>query len=89
MKQYSCNLDVLYYTITSQILPDFEITLDAGKTDHYCEHVSFYNSNDPNKELTRPRVLAEVLYTGAYGGINKEKIKKLLQEKLDPNGECQ
>ena len=85
------SITIVGHTITFyslQIIPDFEIILDAGKTDHFCEHVSFYNSNDPNKEISRPRVLIEILYTGAYGGVNKEAIKKLLQQTLDPNGSC-
>ena len=50
--------------------------------------MTFFNSNDPNKEIIRQRVLVEVLYTGVFGGISKDKIKKLLQEILDPNGQC-
>lgn len=73
-----------------QVLPDFEITLDAGKIDRFCEHVTFYNNTDPNKEITRPRVLVEVFYTRQFLGhfTKKEIIKKLLQEKLDPSGNC-
>jgi len=70
------------------LLPDFEITLDAGKTDRFCEHVTFYNNTDPNKDITRPRVLVEIFYTGVYSGINKDHIKRLMREKLDPNGQC-
>jgi hypothetical protein len=69
-------------------LVDFEITLDAGRTDHFCEHVTFYTNSDPNKEMTRPRVLVEVFNSGVFGSTNKDKIKKLVQEKLDPNSYC-
>lgn len=71
-----------------QRLPDFEVTLDVGKIERFCEHITFLNSNDPNKEATRPRVLVEVLYTGTFGGINKDMVKKVVQEKVDPNAEC-
>lgn len=71
-----------------QQLPDFEVTLDAGKTENFCEHLTFFNNSDPNKSTPRPRVLLEVFYTGVYGGINKDKIKKAVQEAIDPNGCC-
>lgn len=50
--------------------------------------MTFYNSNDPNKELIRQRVLVEVFYTGVFGGINKDMIKKVVQEKVDPENYC-
>ena len=67
---------------------DFEITLEAERTNNFCEHVTFYNNADPNKEMTRPRVLVEVFNSGVFGSQNKDKIKKLVQERLDPNGYC-
>ncbi len=45
------------------------------------------NSNDPNKDHTRPRVLIEVLFSGVFS-VNKEKIKKTVSDILDPEGEC-
>ena len=71
-----------------QKLPDFEITLDAGRIERFCEHLTFYNNSDPNKSTSRPRVLLEVFYTGVYGGINKDMIKRLVQDTVDPNGYC-
>lgn len=78
----------LFYFAHEQKLPDFEITLDAGRTERFCEHLTFFNNSDPNKFTSRPRVLLEVFYTGVYGGINKDMIKRVVQEAVDPNGCC-
>ena len=70
------------------MLPDYEITLEASKIDGFCEHATFYNNTDPNRDITRPRVLVEVFYTRGYVGVKKDSIKSLVQEKLDPSGHC-
>ena len=76
------------HTTHTQKLPDFEITVDAGKMDRFSEHVTFHNSSDPNKLISRPRVKVEVFYTGVYGGIDKRMIHSTVQDTLDPEHAC-
>ena len=83
-----CVFQCFSFVILVQKLPDFEVTMDVGKVERFCEHITFFNSSDPNKEVTRPRVLVEVLYTGIFGGINKDMVKKVVQEKVDPHSQC-
>ncbi len=75
----------VYHT---QQLADFEVIVDAGKVDRFCEFVTCHNSNDPNKLVSKPRVLVEVFYTGVYAGIEKKKIQSTVQEMLDPQSYC-
>jgi len=57
--------------------------------DRFCEHVTFYSSSDENKFNSRPRVLVEVFYTGYWGKIDKDMIKKAVIANLDPSQLCQ
>ena len=72
----------------TQQLEDFEVIVDAGRVDRFCEFMTFYNSNDPNRLISRPRVLVEVFYTGVYAGVQKKKIQATVQEMLDPEHVC-
>ncbi len=72
----------------TQQLPDFEVIVDAGQADRFCEFMTFHNSNDPNKLVPKPRVLVEVFYTGVYAGIEKKKIQSTVQDMLDPQSYC-
>ena len=70
-------------------MPDFEVTLDAGKVDRFSEHALFFNSSDPEKDVFKPRVLVEVFYTGMWGGLSKDMIKQAVVNTLDPSEQCQ
>jgi len=64
-----------------------EIILDVERINKFSEHITFMSSNDPNKNKIRPRVLLEVLFSGVFS-INKDLIKKITQDVLDPEKEC-
>lgn len=73
-----------------QIVPDFEVTLEAGMTERFCQHANFYNSSDPEKLNFKQRVLVEVFYTGMYGvNLPKEQIRGAVIQHLDPENICQ
>ncbi len=86
-ESYNSNLSLCVLHTTQQ-LADFEVIVDAGKVDRFCEFVTCHNSNDPNKLVSKPRVLVEVFYTGVYAGIEKKKIQSTVQEMLDPQSYC-
>ena len=72
----------------TQKYPDFEVTLDAGPVNRYCEHAIFYNHTDKSKLTPRPRVLLEIFHSGTIAGIDKDKVKRMVQDTLDPNDCC-
>ena len=39
--------------------------------------------------MSRPRVLVEVFYTGYWGKIDRDMVKKAVATNLDPNQQCQ
>ena len=71
-----------------QVFSDYEIALDAEKCNRFSEFVTSYNYiSDKTTTRPRPRVLVEVFYTTSPG-IRGELVKRILQEKLDPDGHC-
>ena len=69
-------------------MPDFDITLDAGAHDRFCQHATFFNCSDKSKLEYKPRVLVEVFYTG-WTAVEKEMVKRNVTSILDPSGACQ
>ena len=69
-------------------MPDFEVTLDAGSHERFCQHAIFFNSSDKSKFEYKPRVLVEVFYTG-WTAVDKDMVRRTVTTILDPVGACQ
>ena len=68
-------------------MPDFEFVLECGAIQRYSKHATFFNSAHPDKGEFRPRVRVEAFYSGAYEAVDSIKLRKMICQHLDPNGQ--